>query len=218
MASAPDRGFFVTFEGGDGVGKSTHIRRLAAHLRARGVDVVETREPGGAPGAEEVRALLVRGNADRWSPKAEALLMFAARAEHLEKTILPAVTRGAVVLCDRFVDSTMAYQGIAGGLGVDMIDALNDLVVGDDGPSLTFILHAGEGEGLSRTKERSGDETRFESKGAAFQAAVVEGFFEIARRHPERCVLIDTSGDVDAVSDAITRAFDAHHATRKARR
>ncbi|MEZ5927189.1 MAG: dTMP kinase [Parvularculaceae bacterium] len=143
------RGPFITFEGGDGVGKSTQIARLAVRLRAAGREVVVTREPGGSPGAEAIRALLVQGAADRWSARTEALLMFAARADHLERTINPARARGAVVLCDRFADSSMAYQGIAGALGREAVATLGALIVGADGPTLTFVLDASSQEGLN---------------------------------------------------------------------
>ena len=199
---AARRGPFISFEGGDGVGKSTQIARLAARLAAAGHEVTTTREPGGSPGAEAIRALLVKGDADRWSPLAEALLVFAARAGHLERTINPARARGAVVLSDRFADSTMAYQGVAGALGEEAVAALAALVVGADGPDLTIILDAPVARALARAEGRGGD-SRFESKGAAFQEKVREAFHAIAGREPGRCVLVDATQPADAVAALI---------------
>lgn len=196
------RGPFITFEGGDGTGKSTHIARLAEHLRAVGHEVVVTREPGGSPGAEAIRELLVSGAAERWSALAEALLVFAARADHLEKVINPARARGAVVLCDRFADSTMAYQGVAGGLGEEKVRALRDLVVGEDGPDLTIVLDAPAASGLERAQARGG-ENRFEAKGEDYQAQVREAFLRIAAGEPRRCVIVDSSDPIDDVAERI---------------
>lgn len=201
------RGPFLTFEGGDGVGKSTHLQRLGERLRAAGRDVVVTREPGGSPGAEAIRELIVKGAVDRWSPAAEALLMFAARADHLEQTINPARKRGAVVICDRFADSTMAYQGLAGSLGEDAVRTLERLVVGDDGPDLTLILDAPEGVGLARAAGRGGD-SRFEAKGADYQRRVREAFLDIARKNPARCVVIDAARSVEEVADEIAAVVE----------
>lgn len=196
------RGPFITFEGGDGAGKSTQITQLAAHLRRAGSDVVVTREPGGSPGAEDIRTLLVKGAADRWSPMSEALLVYAARADHLERTINPARARGAVVLCDRFSDSTMAYQGIAGGLGRAAVKSLDALVVGDDGPTLTFILDAPVRDSLARAGARGGD-TRFEAKGAGYQERVRQAFLAIAQSAPDRCVVVNASRSVEAIEAEI---------------
>lgn len=199
---APDAwtGLFISFEGGDGAGKSTQIRRLAEVLRAEGREVVLTREPGGSDGAEAIRKLILEGAADRWSPLSEALLMYAAREDHLERTIMPALARGAVVITDRFADSTMAYQGLAGSLGEETVTALYDLVVRDRGPDVTIILDIPVEVGLERSGNRGGAEQRFESKGAAYQDAVRRAFLEIARREPERCLVIDATGDEEAVA------------------
>ncbi|MBY0423306.1 MAG: dTMP kinase [Parvularculaceae bacterium] len=207
MTAEARRGAFISFEGGDGAGKTTQIARLADRLRRAGRDVVTTREPGGAPGAEEIRALLVSGAADRWTPLGEALLMYAARAEHLARTILPARARGAIVLTDRFSDSTRAYQGIAGSLGRAPVDALEALVVGGDAPDLTFILDAGEA-GLARAGARGGDD-RFERKGAEYQARVREAFLAIAHDDPRRCVVIDSRRSADEVAADIARHVEA---------
>jgi len=201
-SSEPRRGPFITFEGGDGVGKSTQIQRLAAMLRAEGHEVVVTREPGGSPGAETIRNLLVQGAADRWSPLAETLLVFAARADHLQRTINPARARGAIVLCDRFTDSTIAYQGVAGALGEDTIARLAELVVSGDSPDLTIVLDAPSSHALARADGRGGD-NRFESKGAEFQERVRQAFLKIAAHDSDRCVVVDSSAPVDDVAARI---------------
>ena len=194
-------GLFITFEGGEGAGKSTQIERLRRWLEDRGISVCATREPGGSLGAERIRKLLVSGDADDWSPVTEALLMFAARADHLEKTIRPALRGGDVVLCDRFADSSMAYQGYAGALGFDVIERLQAIVVDETVPDLTILLDLPVEEGLRRAN--SGGEGRFENKGADYHAAVRKGFLEIARRSPERFAVVDASQRIDAVFDAI---------------
>ncbi len=200
-----DLGAFITFEGGDGVGKSTQIKLLTEYLRQSGYEVVLTREPGGSPGAELIRKLLVEGPADRWSPLADALLLYAAREDHLERTIKPALKRGAIVISDRFADSTMAYQGIAGALGRDKARALYDLVVADDGPDLTIILDTPSEEGLRRAVTRGGDQ-RYESKGSGFQTRVREAYLEIAASDPARCVVINAIGEIDDIARKITAA------------
>lgn len=196
-------GYFITFEGGEGAGKSTQLRRLAQRLDAAGREVVVTREPGGSAGAEAIRDLLVNGEVDRWSPMAETLLFYAARADHLERVIRPALDRGAVVLCDRFSDSTRAYQGVAGALGPDLIETLERHVVGKATPDLTLILDLPPEEGLARATGRGGAEARFEAKGAAFHAALREAFLSIARAEPSRCKVIDASQPVEAVEAAV---------------
>ncbi len=209
MMAGAGRGTFISVEGADGSGKSTHVRRLADYLRARGHDVVVTREPGGGgDGAEAIRALLLNGASERWSPVAEALLMYAARAEHLEKVIRPALSAGKTVITDRFADSTMAYQGVASGLGEARVKALHDLVVGESVPDLTLILDVPASVGLARAHQRRGSETRFEGKGAAYQEKVRDAFVAIARREPGRCRLIDASGDEETVWRLIAKAVD----------
>ena len=204
-AAGARRGPFISFEGGDGAGKSTQIRRLAARLEKAGHEVVTTREPGGSAGAEAIRMLLVSGAAERWSPMTEALLMFAARRDHLEKTINPARARGAAVLTDRFADSSMAYQGIAGALGEDKVAALYRLVVGEDGPDLAIILDAPVEIGLSRADARGG-ENRFEAKGADYHEKVRQAFLAIAAKEPDRCVVIDAAREPDAIEADIAAA------------
>jgi dTMP kinase len=192
-------GTFISFEGGEGAGKSTQIRRLADRLRADGADVVLTREPGGSDGAEAIRDLLVNGAADRWSPITETLLMYASRRDHVERVIRPALDRGAVVLCDRFADSTRAYQGAGGDAPATLIAALEDHVLGGTIPHLTLVFDLPAEVGLARATARGG-EARFESKGLAFHERLRAGYLEIARREPERCAVIDADADLDAVT------------------
>jgi dTMP kinase len=199
-------GLFVTFEGGEGTGKSTHARRLADRLTQAGSMVVLTREPGGSPGAEDLRQLLVAGKAERWSAEAEALLNYAARDSHLRETIRPALARGDTVVCDRFMDSTRVYQGFAGGCDIALIDILERHIVGGDRPALTIILDVEASQGLGRAKGRSPGEDRFERKGLSYHQKLREGFHEIARREPERCRLIDSSREPNAVARDIWAA------------
>lgn len=199
------RGFFISFEGGEGAGKSTQIRRLAERLQAAGHDVVVTREPGGSPGAEAIRELLVNGSADRWSPVTETLLMYAARRDHVERVIRPALVEGKVVLCDRFADSTRAYQGAGGDAPASLIASLEEHVLGGTIPNLTLILDLPAEVGLRRAEVRGGA-ARFESKGLPFHERLRAGYLEIARREPERCVVIDADAEIDAVTAAIAEA------------
>lgn len=187
------RGKFITFEGGEGAGKTTQILRLAEWLSSSGQTVTRTREPGGSPGAEEIRKLLVEGSADRWSATTEVLLHFAARRDHLEKTIKPALDAGHWVLCDRFVDSTMAYQGYGHGLGREMIEDLQSLVIADNIPDLTFVFDIDPKIGLARAATRAGGEDRYESMALAFHERLRKGFLDIAAKAPGRCVVIDAS-------------------------
>ncbi|MDQ0463101.1 dTMP kinase [Caulobacter ginsengisoli] len=202
------QGYFITFEGGEGSGKSTQIRRLAERLTASsGREVVLTREPGGTPGGEEIRALILNGAVDRWSPVSEALLMSAARRDHLERVIRPALARGAVVLCDRFADSTRAYQGQGGAVDAEFIAALERHVVEDTRPHLTLILDLPVAEGLARAGARAGGEERFESKGQAFHERLRAAYLAIAKAEPERCQVIDAAQSQDAVAAAIEAAL-----------
>lgn len=202
------RGRFITLEGGEGAGKSTQAVRLVAALQARGLDVVRTREPGGSPGAEEIRALALNGAADRWSATTETLLMYASRSDHLERTIRPALARGAWVVCDRFADSSRAYQGAGGGAPLDFIEGLDAHVVGETQPDLTLIFDMPVEVGLERALARGGADLRFESKGLAFHQRLRDGFLAIAAAHAERCRLIDATGDADRVFDRVWRAVE----------
>lgn len=207
------RGFFIALEGGEGAGKSTQAQRLAAHLRAAGHEVVLTREPGGAPGAEEIRRLLVTGEPGRWSPLTEALLMYASRDDHLNVTIRPALARGAIVITDRFADSSDAYQGAGGGVSLDTLNALRSMVVGADEPDLTLIFDLPVATGLARAAARGGDD-RFESKGAAYHQRLRDAYLAIAARRKDVAVLIDAAQDEEAVADAIRVRVDAALARR----
>lgn len=200
-------GQFITFEGGEGTGKSSHARDLAESLRKSGRSVVLTREPGGSPGAEDVRALLVTGTVGRWSVTAETLLNYAARETHLRETIRPALARGDLVLCDRFMDSTRAYQGFAGGGDMELIETLERKIVGTTRPHLTLILDVDPELGLKRAKGRggAGAEDRFEKKGLEFHRKLREGYLEIAGGDPERCRVIDSSRPYAAVAEDIRR-------------
>ena len=204
--TAVSNGFFITFEGGEGAGKSTQARRLAERLRAMGRAVTLTREPGGSPGAEAIRALLVSGAADRWSPISETLLMYAARRDHIERTIVPALGRGEVVVCDRFLDSTRAYQGAGGGAPAELIAALEASVVADVVPQLTLVFDLPLDVGLARATARGDDEARFESKGRDFHERLRDRFLKIVDQEPGRCLIIDADGDVDAVEARVWAA------------
>ncbi len=197
-------GRFITFEGGDGVGKTLQTRRLTETLTARGQRVLLTREPGGAPGAEDIRELIVTGDPGRWSPLAEAMLVFAARAEHVARTIRPALDAGTWVICDRFTDSSMAYQGYGRGLGEGPIHTLHGLLGID--PDLTLVLDIDEKTGLERASLRGGAD-RFERMGAEFHNRVRTAFHDIARANPDRCTLIDATGTPDDVHARILAAL-----------
>src|SRR4029450_7378423 len=192
MASSA-RGRFITLEGGEGAGKSTQIKLLAAWLRTRGIDAVEPPAPGGAPGAERIRELLVKGDADRWTPTAETLLHYAARADHLDRTIRPALAAGRWGICDRFADSTTAYQGYGHGVPLDVIESLFKAVVGDTAPDLTLILDLPVEQGLQRAAARAGHENRYEQMAVDFHDRLRNGFLTIARQNPQRCALVDAS-------------------------
>jgi dTMP kinase len=202
------RGRFITFEGGEGSGKSTQVQRLAARLTAEGREVVTTREPGGSPGAEAIRDIVLRGEADRWSPVTETLLMYAARRDHVERVIRPALARGAWVVCDRFADSTRAYQGAAGGVDPALIAAMETHVLEETRPDMTLIFDMPVEVGLERAHARAGSEMRFESKGLAFHQRLREGFLAIARAEPDRCAIIDAAGTLDEVEAAVWAAVE----------
>jgi dTMP kinase len=206
VSDALPRGRFITLEGGEGAGKSTQIARLADALRKSGLAVRTTREPGGSPAAETIRKLLVEGEPGRWQPMTEALLHFAARKEHLETVVLPALAAGDWVISDRFADSTMAYQGYGHRLGRTPIAALYQVAVGDFRPDLTLILDLPVEAGLARTGGRSHAEDRYERMDRSFHERVRTGFLEIARGEPERCVVIDATGNLERVTALVSEA------------
>ena len=206
MTDGPPRGKFITLEGGEGAGKSTQIARLADALRKAGLTVRTTREPGGSPAAETIRKLLVEGEPGRWRPLTEALLHFAARKEHLDTVVLPALASGEWVICDRFADSTMAYQGYGHQLGRGPVEALYRTVVGDFAPDLTLIFDIPVEAGLARTGGRDHVENRYEQMDASFHERVRTGFLEIARTDPRRCVVIDATGNLERVTALVMDA------------
>ena len=206
--TAPRRGSFITFEGIDGSGKSTQARLLAETLRARHHDVVLTREPGGSQGAEEIRALVLQGHPDRWSAETEILLFTAARRDHLEKRVWPALAAGRTVISDRFADSTRLYQGSRGPGLRAMVDELHALMIGTE-PDLTFVIDMDPAEGLRRAKGRQTAEERFEDFGEALQRQMRAGFLEIAAAHPGRCIVIDGARPMDAVAAEILARAEA---------
>lgn len=200
------RARFISFEGIDGSGKSTQLRRLAARLRGDGTEVVETREPGGAPGAELIRRLLVEGETGRWSAETEILLFTAARRDHLERTIAPALARGATVLTDRFVDSTRVYQGVARGALRPVVDALHALSIRVE-PDVTVILDLQPDLALARGLARGGIEDRFERFGTEFQARLRAGFLALAAEFPARCRVVPAAGSADEVAARVAAAI-----------
>lgn len=202
------QGRFITLEGGEGAGKSTLAAAFCTALRGRGLEVVQTREPGGAPGADAIRALLVQGDPDRWSATEEALLFAAARLNHLEHTIRPALQRGAWVVCDRYIDSTRAYQVGGGGLDARVLDQLNAIIAAET-PDLTLVLDLQPSAGLNRSRGADAGEDRFESKNAGFHARVRDEFLAIARREPQRCVIIDAREPKEKVLAAALAAVEA---------
>jgi dTMP kinase len=205
------RGRFIAFEGGEGAGKSTQVKALVARLRDRGLEVVQTREPGGSPGAEALRDLLVQGDAGRWSPLSELLMMYAARADHLEKVIRPALTRGAWVVCDRFSDSSRAYQGAGGGVAPAFIEQVDKAVVADTQPDIVLVMDMPVDAGLARAVARGDKENRFESKGLAFHERLRQGFLGRAAMVPARYRVIDAARAVEPIArdiwDAVYQAF-----------
>jgi dTMP kinase len=200
-------GRFITLEGGEGVGKSTQLRRLGEILRGRGLEIVETREPGGSPGAEAIRKLLLEGEADRWTPEAEALLFAAARADHVARTIRPALERGTWVLCDRFLDSSIAYQGAAGSVGEAAIRALH--AIGSHGflPDRTLLLELPPGQAAERLGRRGGAD-RMEAKGDAYHDRVVSAFAALADADPDRYRRVDASGGAEEVTARLLAALE----------
>lgn len=203
------RGRFLTFEGGEGSGKSTQLRLLAERLAAAGIDVITTREPGGSPGAEVIRYLLLSGVGQCVGPDAEALLFAAARDDHVHNVIAPALERGTWVICDRFADSTRVYQGKLGNVDPMLIDALERVTIGDLEPDLTFMLDVPAEVGIERAAKRRKDAQpdRFEAEGKTFHIALREAYLELARDNPERCIVIDANRPESEISQAIWDAM-----------
>jgi dTMP kinase len=202
------RGRFISLEGGEGAGKSTQLNALAQALEGRGLKVVITREPGGSPGAEAIRKLLLEGEETRWNPRAEALLFAAARSDHVERTIKPALERGEWVLSDRFLDSSLAYQGEAGGLGIDAVRDLHRFGSSDFLPDRTLVLTLGEAEGAARARVRDGNPgDRIGSRPPSYHAAVDAGFRTMAKLEPDRVKLIDASGPPATVTARLLYAL-----------
>ena len=202
-------GAFISFEGIDGSGKSTQARLLADSLRAADHDVVLTREPGGSPGAEEIRALVLQGDPDRWSAETELLLFTAARRDHMERLILPAIAAGQIVICDRFADSTRLYQGLSRGDLRATVDQLHALMIGRE-PDLTILIDMDPETGLARAKGRQGVEERFEDFGTDLQQKMRTGFLSLAQEFPGRFRTIDGARDVDAVAADVYAAAQAY--------
>jgi dTMP kinase len=207
-------GLFITFEGGEGAGKTTQINRLAQSLTEQSHKVITTREPGGTPEAEKIRDLLVQRDGGQWSPISEALLLFAARSLHAERVIKPALDEGKIVICDRFTDSTRAYQGYGHELDLKVIEDLVDTVLGGLEPNLTFILDIEPESGLSRSERRLASEAldikqredRFENLEIEFHEKLRQGFLEIAKNNPDRCKVLDATQSIDDISQEILKA------------
>ncbi|NNE52883.1 MAG: dTMP kinase [Sulfitobacter sp.] len=213
MSDEPARkGLFISFEGIDGSGKSTQARLLAEQLRAEGHEVVLTREPGGSPGAEEIRALVLQGDPDRWSAKTEILLFTAARRDHLERTIQPALEAGKIVICDRFADSTRMYQGLSRGDLREVVDQLHSLMIGVE-PDLTLLIDMEPGQGLSRALSRQTVEDRFEEFGEDLQVAMRQGFLDLAEEFPDRFVVVDGGREIAAVATDVQHIVQGKLAT-----
>ena len=201
------RGRFIALEGGEGVGKSTQLKALAELLEKRGIRVVLTREPGGSEGAEAIRQLLLQGEEKRWNPRAEALLFAAARSDHVEKTIKPALERGDWVISDRFLDSSLAYQGEAGGLGIARVRDIHEFGSEDFLPDRTLVLALDSSEGVLRAKHRDGETDRIGGRSPAYHGAVLSGFKRLAEKEPGRVKLIDASGNAATVTARLMAAI-----------
>ena len=201
------RGRFISLEGGEGAGKSTQLKALAAELRRRGITVVETREPGGSEGAEKIRELLLTGSEERWGSEAEALLFAAARADHVDNTIRPALEAGKWVLSDRFLDSSLAYQGGAGGLGIDAVRAINAFGIGDYFPDRTLVLALAEGGARARARDNDGSD-RIGGRPENYHQKVDLAFRQIAAEEPDRVRIIDASGTPDDITRRLIEAIE----------
>ena len=203
------RGQFISLEGGEGAGKSTQSQLLCRRLESYGIETLATREPGGSPGAEEIRVLLVSGKTERWDPLTEALLHNAARHDHVQRTILPALRRGVWVITDRFLDSTLAYQGYGQGVELDELSRMGNLAAGAAMPDLTLILDLPVDDGFARTERRSDDVSRYEQMDRAMHERLRQGFLSIAEADAARCRVIDAASGADRVHDAVWKAVQA---------
>ncbi|MDG2176254.1 MAG: dTMP kinase [Gammaproteobacteria bacterium] len=201
---------FIVLEGMDGAGKGVQSRMLCTAMKAAGLDVILTREPGGSPGAEQIRSLIVEGNVDRWDDMTELLLIYAARRSHIVQTIKPALDKGTWVISDRFADSSRAFQGVAGNLGLETVENIHGEVVGDFAPDLTLILDLDPTISLDRADARGGNEDRFEQKGLAYQQKVREGFCALAASTPDSRILVDASGSISVVNNEIITTVNTH--------
>ena len=210
MKSQPNSAELIVLEGVDGAGKGVQSRMLLSAMKAAGLDVILTREPGGSPGAEEIRRLIVEGEPNRWDDMTELLLIYAARRSHVIDTIKPALKQGTWVISDRFADSSRAFQGVAGNLGIDVVDRIHKETLGDFNPELTLILDLDPEISLSRADARGGAEDRFEQKGIEYQARVREGFRQLAEMTPQSRKLIDASGTMNEVSQKVLDCVNAH--------
>jgi len=199
---------FITFEGGDGSGKSTQVNLLKEYLDNLNFETIKTREPGGTPSAEILRDLVTTGEVGKWTPMSEALLMWASRYEHLIQVIEPAINSGKNVICDRFYDSTYAYQGVAHNLGIDKMEKLKKIIIGDIEPDITFVLDIDPKVGLKRSLDRSNQENRFESYNIDFHNKIRSAFLEIAKKNINRCVVIDASLNEQEINNLIITAID----------
>ena len=199
---------FITFEGGDGSGKSTQVNLLKEYLDNLNFETIKTREPGGTPSAEILRDLLTTGEVEKWTPMSEALLMWASRYEHLIQVIEPALNSGKNVICDRFYDSTYAYQGVAHNLGIDKMEKLKKIIIGDIEPDVTFVLDIDPKVGLKRSLDRPNQENRFESYNIDFHNKIRSAFLEIAKKNKNRCVVVDASLNEQEINNLIITVID----------
>ena len=199
---------FITFEGGDGSGKSTQVNLLKEYLDNLNFETIKTREPGGTPSAEILRDLLTTGEVEKWTPMSEALLMWASRYEHLIQVIEPALNSGKNVICDRFYDSTYAYQGVAHNLGIDKMEKLKKIIIGDIEPDVTFVLDIDPKVGLKRSLDRSNQENRFENYNIDFHNKIRSAFLEIAKKNKNRCVVVDASLNEQEINNLIITVID----------
>ena len=199
---------FITFEGGDGSGKSTQVNLLKDYLDDLNFETIKTREPGGTPSAEILRDLLTTGEVEKWAPMSEALLMWASRYEHLIQVIEPALNSGKNVICDRFYDSTYAYQGVAHNLGIDKMEKLKKIIIGDIEPDITFVLDIDPKVGLKRSLDRYNKENRFESYNIDFHNNIRSAFLEIAKKNKDRCIVVDAALNEQEINNLIITVID----------